>query len=358
MAAKATRCPHCHTSFRVTEAQLATARGLVRCGACLEVFNAGEHWVESESEQQNLSDPSAGAGADDDVLFDDGVLFDDDNGLPDSEPDSPQPPATAGTESWLDADRHSDPTPDSEPDLEPEPAQAFKPAPDWNATPSSLPDAEPDPPDVPAPGTETSEDTPEIAATDNRLSANDDDDFHQLVYQRRRQLHISRQQFGWAMLSLAAALCLMAQLVYSNFNQLAQSAYRPELASLCNAVNYFGRGQHCLLPPPQNLALIHSRGLNIYSHPNYANSLLVDVLIENQAVFEQPFPLIELEFHDQNGRPVASRRFTPADYLAGELRGMEFMPSRQTVHINISILDPGTTAVNYEMLFHPATGEG
>ena len=35
-----TECPNCHTLFRVTEAQLDMAKGMVRCGFCKEVFNA------------------------------------------------------------------------------------------------------------------------------------------------------------------------------------------------------------------------------------------------------------------------------------------------------------------------------
>lgn len=35
-----TQCPHCHTLFRLTEAQLDIADGLVRCGYCNAVFNA------------------------------------------------------------------------------------------------------------------------------------------------------------------------------------------------------------------------------------------------------------------------------------------------------------------------------
>ncbi|MFL9814679.1 zinc-ribbon domain-containing protein [Stutzerimonas sp. VN223-3] len=38
-----TQCPHCRTSFRVNRAQLAAAHGVVRCGACMEVFNATRH---------------------------------------------------------------------------------------------------------------------------------------------------------------------------------------------------------------------------------------------------------------------------------------------------------------------------
>ena len=35
----ATRCPHCRTTFRVVQDQLKLRGGLVRCGACKEIFN-------------------------------------------------------------------------------------------------------------------------------------------------------------------------------------------------------------------------------------------------------------------------------------------------------------------------------
>jgi len=40
-----TQCPHCGTSFRVSEEQLSIANGSVRCGACLQVFSARNHIV-------------------------------------------------------------------------------------------------------------------------------------------------------------------------------------------------------------------------------------------------------------------------------------------------------------------------
>ncbi len=40
-----TRCPKCATSFRITPAQLQSARGAVRCGSCLHIFRAQDHLV-------------------------------------------------------------------------------------------------------------------------------------------------------------------------------------------------------------------------------------------------------------------------------------------------------------------------
>ncbi|MFQ6576401.1 DUF3426 domain-containing protein [Pseudomonas sp. UM16] len=47
-----TQCPHCQTSFRVSHNQLSVARGVVRCGACLQVFNAAKQLLEQSAAQQ------------------------------------------------------------------------------------------------------------------------------------------------------------------------------------------------------------------------------------------------------------------------------------------------------------------
>ena len=47
-----TQCPHCQTSFRVSHAQLSVARGVVRCGACLQVFNAAQQLLNSSTETE------------------------------------------------------------------------------------------------------------------------------------------------------------------------------------------------------------------------------------------------------------------------------------------------------------------
>ncbi|MDR2164831.1 MAG: DUF3426 domain-containing protein [Zoogloeaceae bacterium] len=41
-----TRCPHCRTTFRLNEAQLAARGGRVRCGACKLIFNALENLLD------------------------------------------------------------------------------------------------------------------------------------------------------------------------------------------------------------------------------------------------------------------------------------------------------------------------
>ena len=44
-----TQCPHCQARFRVNHAQLSVARGVVRCGSCLQVFNAARQLLEQRA---------------------------------------------------------------------------------------------------------------------------------------------------------------------------------------------------------------------------------------------------------------------------------------------------------------------
>ncbi len=79
-----TECPNCHTVFRVTETQLHMADGMVRCGFCEHVFNAGAENDAREDQQranafakggdQNHREPTvtlAGNELENDLLADD-----------------------------------------------------------------------------------------------------------------------------------------------------------------------------------------------------------------------------------------------------------------------------------------------
>jgi hypothetical protein len=90
----------------------------------------------------------------------------------------------------------------------------------------------------------------------------------------------------------------------------------------------------------------------VRSHPEFSGALVVDAILYNRAPFAQPFPLLEMRFADINGRLLASRRFKPSEYLAGELAGQAEMPPQIPIHVSLDILDPGTQAVNYSLSFH------
>ena len=93
MDPRITQCPRCGTSFRVTEAHLAVAAGAVRCGSCLHIFNARDHWVETESAAPAEPEKPLAARQVEAIDIDDDALIDDDSPFFDEE-DEPTPTKT------------------------------------------------------------------------------------------------------------------------------------------------------------------------------------------------------------------------------------------------------------------------
>ena len=151
---------------------------------------------------------------------------------------------------------------------------------------------------------------------------------------------------GWGLLNLLAASALGGQYLAYNFNELArQDQYRPWFEQLCPLLG-------CQLPSKVDISQVKSSNLVVRSHPEFSGALVVDAILYNRAPFSQPFPLLEMRFADINGQLLASRRFKPSEYLAGELAGKAEMPPQTPIHIALDILDPGTRAVNYSLSFH------
>lgn len=57
--AKQTKCPHCSSTFRISDAQLAAKGGSVRCGSCLQVFRADQHLVGAVAPARATAAPAA-----------------------------------------------------------------------------------------------------------------------------------------------------------------------------------------------------------------------------------------------------------------------------------------------------------
>jgi len=151
---------------------------------------------------------------------------------------------------------------------------------------------------------------------------------------------------GWGLLNLIGASALAGQYVMYHFDELArQDQYRPWFEQLCPTVG-------CQLPSTVDITQVKSSNLVVRSHPEFSGALVVDAILYNRAAFSQPFPLLEMRFADINGQLLASRRFKPSEYLAGELAGNAEMPPQTPIHISLDILDPGTQAVNYSLSFH------
>lgn len=303
-----TRCPDCHARFRVTDGQLKLARGQVRCGACLSVFDAKAHALrESEVPQ-----PTASA--------------------PPSEPAN-KPLPTPETHAQAAPLAASEPTAS--------PATSAEPQRETAGTETSEPQVQaPDKaePEVPA------EDTTLLRATaaaplpfraEPIAFSSDDSDDNPVA------------TTGWLLLSLVAVLGLVAQLLWFERARLADYTELGSVyALLCEQVD-------CSLT--QNaLPLIDNQGLHLQPHPKYSDALSATLLLENRAAFSQPWPGLQLRFTDLKGRLVAQRTFQPEEYLDTTSVDPLRMPSGQPVQIELELASPGRRGVSYELKLTPA----
>jgi hypothetical protein len=140
-------------------------------------------------------------------------------------------------------------------------------------------------------------------------------------------------------------LLLTAQVLWYQFDDWAKDPqWRGVYQPLCRV---FG----CELPQQRDRSLLTTRNLAVRTHPDKADTLLVNAVIVNQAEFAQPFPTLELRFTTVRGMLVAGRRFEPSEYLAGDGRDMTLIPPRTPVQVELTIDDPGPEAVNYFLQF-------
>ena len=55
-----TQCPHCKASFKVSEEQLGVANGRVRCGSCMNIFDAIAYSISKiDNNNETPSTPSS-----------------------------------------------------------------------------------------------------------------------------------------------------------------------------------------------------------------------------------------------------------------------------------------------------------
>ncbi|MFT7687167.1 MAG: putative Zn finger-like uncharacterized protein [Candidatus Azotimanducaceae bacterium] len=107
----------------------------------------------------------------------------------------------------------------------------------------------------------------------------------------------------------------------------------------------------CNLPHYSNSKLLSVSGLVVRTHPVTERALKVDAILRNDGLFKQRFPRLQLRFTNINDQTIASRNFNPDEYLKGELTGLKFIPANTEVRLALEIVDPD--AIGYSLMIIP-----
>lgn len=358
-----TQCPACQTRFKVSDAHLALAAGMVRCGRCSHVFHAPSHFEQVPTAAEvppvistpaNAASPRAEAAADDDFeleLPDFHPERDAANLAPATEPRAAAVSAPeAGTAldlpdfdllpepeqplSWQDLD--TPPRQDTTPAAEPQQdiaafqralAEALQTPASRVSEPVALVD-EPPAAVTPAPGRQQrlaahydaadSADSllPPISAADldddaPAPVANDSDEEASDAASTGDGNWLRATAFG--LLGVIGVLLLLLQLAF--INRTAVSAELPELRpafeSLCQSLG-------CEVPLPTQRQLIRTEWSELSFVPQHEHLIQLDATLKNLAPYPQAFPLMEVSLKDGEDRVLIRKTLKPEQYLSAD----------------------------------------
>lgn len=394
--ALATQCPHCRTTFRVAHDQLKLRAGLVRCGACKEIFNGVEHLLRADDVPQfaAFSNPAAVqaiiTGAPTNALtertpsrtmavplpatpsvsekqkIDQGEtnsLVTPGRQLPDPQVSASGLATAAGTESSDDPlqrmtlmdftafdkpeeCRHAEET-------DPAGAVLLK-----ASVPGRLSLAEEDANAADELG-RTIKDLQrkpwrgiELSAMreaeDNRDAAESAEPG--FVKRARRQQRIGRTL--WMLMSIGSLVLLvglLAQAAYTFRNQIA--ARLPQIApALADACTIIG----CRLDLPAQIDFVSIESSELQALASNQSAFMLATLLRNRSATSQAWPGIELTLNDVNEKAIARRVFTARDYLSSSIDSNKGFPANSEQPVKLFFELSQIRASGYRVyLFYP-----
>jgi predicted Zn finger-like uncharacterized protein len=310
----ATRCPHCRTTFRVVQDQLKLRGGLVRCGACKEIFNGTENLLRPVAAPSTSTAPAAEA---------------------DAVQAQPIANATAAPVKAVAAEPSAEPHPDpllrmtlmdfssfhedaEKTEAEPEPVPS---------TDYSLPRMAAS---APAPVPASADSGDELARViddmkskpwrgmagkrtrvdEDAIDALDSAEPDFVVRARRRQRLAQSRRIGLTAGSALLALLLAFQLLYYFRVQLAaqSSAAATMLSAACRLAG-------CTVGLPAHIDMVTIESSELQALPGSTDTFTVVALLRNRSATRQQWPHIELTLNDAREAAVARRVVAPRDYL-------------------------------------------
>ena len=292
-----TNCPACQTQFVVTDEQLNQHGGKVRCGNCLNVFDATQQIVETDIQPESDLENS------------------DDNNSYDLVLDQPQLEKPQLDESAIIASDNKDGD-----EIDKVQVSEVKNTKSTNAdtrhTITAIADAQPS--------------NFDDLADKSKLNPN----------------KITKRSRLWIMALLAFLLLLIAivQSVYSLRNEMAiyYPKLKPYLVQACEKIA-------CSIDLPKKIEFIVIDDSDIQEDADFVGLMRLSSTLINQAGFSQAYPNIELTLTDTEDKPKLRRFFKPSEYLAANTNIVNGLGPGEEVKIKLAMTTHGETVAGYRV---------
>lgn len=347
-----TQCPSCQTKFKVTDAHLALAGGMVRCGRCSHVFHAPSYFDSNTPQAETMppaavKPPAPSQPARPQLVEDDFELE-----LPDFEPEatpassadqpSPQPAPAAAVAPLAEHNDDDFKLPDFDllRDPEPEaPAAATPIGPDFrNAArdaeqdgrqqlaefQQALADALRPQHNVEAPSTplaanpfeaDAEEEHAPSAPTASIWTAEPEPDAITTAIIDTPAADNDAGSPWWrnvllALLAVLLLLLLLGQILF--INRTRASAEMPELRPAFEAIcDVLG----CGVPLPSDRQLIRTEWSELSFIPDHERLIQLNATLKNLAPYPQAFPLMEVTLKNASDQIMMRKVLLPQEYL-------------------------------------------
>lgn len=159
-----------------------------------------------------------------------------------------------------------------------------------------------------------------------------------------------KSQRGWGFASLFALLLLAGQAAYSYRTEISilAPATRPYLEQYCEFL-------HCTIPLAQQAELLSIESSDLQADLTQNSGVVIlSAIVHNYAPFPQAYPALELTLTDIQDQPLASRIFTPTEYLGGDVSPVQTIASAQEIGIRLHLASSDLNATGYRLfLLYP-----
>ena len=336
-----TRCPHCNTRFKITEAQLTAHQGMVRCGHCHQAFDAVPYFTPELTEPAgDLNPPSVTAehAKTENKASETPIEI------------SPAPiPTVAPTPTIVETPTESPATEPSKAD-DTQPAAAAIPVEDISLSSAGSQTANASISDV-------SDDSTILQPTHNAIVLDEtiaqcksQSDSGAFLTGEKTAFDAKGPRWPWIAGIALSAILLFAQSAYFFRVGIAVHvpALKPALVAYCRLLN-------CTVPLPQDAALISIESSDLDADTVHDNLITLNALLRNRAAYTQGFPVLSLTLNDSHDRPLARRLFLPPEYLPqDESEPSGFAANHEiSIKLHLDIADLKASGYRLELFYHP-----
>lgn len=383
--ALATRCPHCATTFRVAHDQLKLRAGLVRCGACKQIFNGVENLLgpelvpierpvaaarqplpESATPQSESTAPAAPSSPRSDQAS--GTASSTPAGMPASAGSAT--PSSINLTAPTTFSETEAPQRETEKDVDPLTRMTlmdFTAFEEMGLAPMSPGPAEKAP--VPGAKEDESETPDEIEkaiedlhsrpwreekrrkknGADESTSYEETEEPDFVRHARRRQQVGHRMKWVYGISSVLLALLLAAQLAYAFRDQLAQRVPQlgPLLQQACSRLN-------CRIGFPAPISALAIESSELQAMATRADTYQLRVLLRNRYDTTVAWPHLELTLNGAQEQALARRSFSPVDYLSSPEQAQAGFAAQSEQLVNVHFVLQNQSASGFRVyLFYP-----